>query len=69
MASATPTQPKGKNRELPPSGAMLVAQLQLKFGIAPIQKTSRMPRAKNVMKTVNLKVATTPAMFIPTKMP
>ena len=67
IASAAPFQPNGKNRGLPPSGSMLVAQSQLNLPTAPIQKTARIPSAQKVMKIENLKAAAAPAMFSPTK--
>ena len=65
-ACAIPSHPNGRNRELPPSGSIFSARSQLKFGIAPIQKTQSMPRAMKVVAIVALKLASTPTMFIPT---
>ena len=66
MARAIPAQPKGRKRVLPASGSMFRAVSQLKCGTAPIQNTARITSDSRVMKTENLKVASTPTMLSPT---
>ena len=45
---------------------MFSARSQLKFGIAPIQKTQSVASAMKVVTIVALNVASTPMMLIPT---